>query len=58
MSHDFRNWAPMKSWSDDDVKGIAYCSRTEDFNHNKVLVTDSKNNEWLWFIVKVVLLLI
>ena len=35
------------------MRELAYCSRSEDFGHNKVVVKDSRRNEWLWFIVKV-----
>ena len=48
-----RNWQPIQSWEDETVKKLAYCSRTEDFSHNKVIVQSSKFNEFLWFVVKV-----
>ena len=49
----YRSWSALQSWSDEKVRELAYCSRSEDFGHNKVVVKDSRKNEWLWFVVKV-----
>ena len=49
----YRQWKALESWSDQMIKDLSYVSRMEEFNHNKVIVKDSKKNEWLWFIIRV-----
>lgn len=48
----FRQWPALASWPDDEIRGLSYVSRMEEFHHNKVIVKDSAKNEWLWFIVR------
>ena len=48
-----RKWSPLYHWSDDEVMNLSYISRLEEFKHNRVVVKDSRKNEWLWFIIKV-----
>ncbi|CAD5119468.1 DgyrCDS8081 [Dimorphilus gyrociliatus] len=48
----FRKWSALGALTDDKIWQMSYVSRVEEFNHNKVLVADSRQNEWLWFITK------
>ena len=50
----FKHWPLLADWSDDHIRELGYASRMEDFHYNKVIVKDSAKNDWLWFIVKVI----
>ena len=54
----FRRWAPLKSWTEGAIRSLSYVSRTENATHNRVVVGDSRKNEWMWFIVQVGLFIV
>ena len=49
----FRRLPMFVSWTNEEVQELSNVSRNEEFRYNKVIVKDSRKNDWLWFVIKV-----